>query len=496
MTPTTSTNRKTPAMKTLKTTLRSLLNMFQDICGFADNLSGVKSASQVTVRLEKLDELWENVNDVILNIETHDDYDEEEDNCSKQRSEFSSKYYDLKSLLLDKVKEFQEPPALNQSTRNLEAADQATMERVRLPQIVLQTFDGNIDDWLSFRDLYLSLIHRKADLPEVEKFHYLKGCLAGEAKSLVDPLPITRENYQVAWDSVMKRYNDSKQLKRRQVQALFKLPKLAKESATELRSLLEGFERSMQTLDQLVQPVEYKDLLLLDVLCARLDPITRRSWEELSSTKEQDTIKDLTDFLQRRVKVLAALPTKSSSYKEEPPQQKRAPFRHLSYTTVQRERWGCVACQEDHPLYQCPRFQRMSIPDRTKVLRDNGLCRNCFRHGHWAVDCSSPYTCRNCRGKHHTLVCSLTPSNGSRNGSPTLRAPAASRSTHSERPTTQGGTPAQVSSNVTGTKVSSILLATAVILVEGNNGDSGFKCNFMIEKLAQQLKVQSNGRLL
>ncbi|XP_062537807.1 uncharacterized protein LOC134206136 [Armigeres subalbatus] len=184
MPPTTSTNRKTPAMKTLKTTLRSLLNMFQDICGFADNLSGVKSASQVTVRLEKLDEMWEN--------------DEEEDNCSKQRSEFSSKYYDLKSLLLDKVKEFQEPPALNQSTRNLEAADQATMERVRLPQIVLQTFDGNIDDWLSFRDLYLSLIHRKADLPEVEKFHYLKGCLAGEAKSLVDPLPITRENYQVA----------------------------------------------------------------------------------------------------------------------------------------------------------------------------------------------------------------------------------------------------------------------------------------------------------
>ncbi|XP_062541586.1 uncharacterized protein LOC134209605 [Armigeres subalbatus] len=297
----------------------------------------------------------------------------------------------------------------------------------------------------------------------------------------------------------MKRYNDSKQLKRRQVQALFKLPKLAKESATELRSLLEGFERSMQTLDQLVQPVEYKDLLLLDVLCARLDPITRRSWEELSSTKEQDTIKDLTDFLQRRVKVLAALPTKSSSYKEEPPQQKRAPFRHLSYTTVQRERWGYVACQEDHPLYQCPRFQRMSIPDRTKVLRDNGLCRNCFRHGHWAVDCLSPYTCRNCRGKYHTLVCSLTPSNGSRNGSPTLRAPAASRSTHSERPTTQGGTPAQVSSNVTGTKVSSILLATAVILVEGNNGvrvparallDSGSECNFMTEKLAQQLKVQ------
>ncbi|XP_062539148.1 uncharacterized protein LOC134207442 [Armigeres subalbatus] len=265
--------------------------MVQDIWGFVNKLSEVRSVSQVTVRLEKLDELWEKVNDVILDIETHDDHDEEEDNCIKQRSEFGSKYYDLKSLLLDKVKEFEEPPAFNQSTRNLEASNQATMEHVRLPRIVLQTFDGNIDDWLSFRDLYVSvsLIHNNVDLPEVEKFYYLKGCLAGEAKALVDQLVITRANYHIAWDSLVKRYNDCKQLKRRQVQALLKLPKLAKESATELRFLLEGFARSMQTLDKIEQPAEYKDLLLLDVLCMRLEPETRKIWNEISS-REQDRI--------------------------------------------------------------------------------------------------------------------------------------------------------------------------------------------------------------
>ncbi|XP_062557498.1 uncharacterized protein LOC134222355 [Armigeres subalbatus] len=209
MPPTTSSSKKTPAMKTLKTTLRSLLNMFQDICGFVDKLSELTSASQVTVRLEKLDELWVKVNEVILEIETHDDYDEEEDDCFKQRSAFGSKYYDLKSSLLDKVKDFEEPAVLNQSTRGLDASHQPTGEHVRLPRIMLQTFDGNIDDWLSFRDLYMSLIHRKVDLPEVEKFHYLKGCLAGEAKALVDPLIITRPNYQIAWDTLMKRYNDN-----------------------------------------------------------------------------------------------------------------------------------------------------------------------------------------------------------------------------------------------------------------------------------------------
>ncbi|XP_062558128.1 uncharacterized protein LOC134223005 [Armigeres subalbatus] len=262
MAPTASSSKKAPAMKTLKTTLRSLLNMFQDICGFAENLSEVTSASQVTVRLEKLDELWEKVNEMILEIETHDDYDEKEDDCFKQRSAFGSKYYDLKSLLLDKVKEFEEPAVLNQSTRSLDTSHRPIGEHVRLPRIMLQTFEGNIDDWLSLRDLYITLKHRNVELPEVEKFHYLKGCLAGEAKALVDPLVITRANYQIAWDTLMKRYNDSKQLKRRQIQALFKLPKLTRESAVDLQYQPEGYERSTQTLDQLVQPADYKGLLL------------------------------------------------------------------------------------------------------------------------------------------------------------------------------------------------------------------------------------------
>lgn len=119
---------------------------------------------------------------------------------------------------------------------------------------------------MSFRDIYTSLIHHKADLPPVEKFHYLKGCLEGEAKALLDPLKITAANYQIAWDTLLKRYNSSKLLRKRQVQALLKLPSLAKESVGELQRLVEGFDRAVQNLDQVVEAVEYKDLLLVELL--------------------------------------------------------------------------------------------------------------------------------------------------------------------------------------------------------------------------------------
>lgn len=79
---------------------------------------------------------------------------------------------------MEKAKKFQDESCFYQSKQAAGAAQHGAMDRVRLPQIKLQTFDGDIDDWLSFRNLFTSLIHDKADLPKVEKFHYLKRCLA------------------------------------------------------------------------------------------------------------------------------------------------------------------------------------------------------------------------------------------------------------------------------------------------------------------------------
>ncbi|XP_058827822.1 uncharacterized protein LOC131687746 [Topomyia yanbarensis] len=500
MPPTTSSSaKKSPALRTLQTKLKSYQNMFRDICRFADSFGVETTASQVTVRLEKLEELWEKVNDVILDIETHEDFEAEDDAYAEQQSEFGNRYYQVKSVLLDKVKELEEPAVLNASIRGLDMTQQPTIEHVRLPQIKLQTFDGNIDEWLSFRDLYTSLIHWKADLPDVEKFHYLKGCLSGEAKALIDPLSITRANYQVAWETLTKRYNDSKLLKRRQIQALFKLLSLVKESANELQSLLEGFERVVQTLDQLVQPADYKDLLLLDILASRLDSGTRRAWEEHSSTKEQDTVKDLTEFLQRRIRVLGSLPTRSVEPKVVVPQPQRKPFvARSSHSVVQNTGGRCIACSESHPLYQCPAFQRLAVSARDKLLRNHSLCRNCFRKGHLAADCSSRYVCRNCKGKHHTLVCFRTDGEGGRE-STTKVANSSGNSKEGESSTRIASTPSAVSSNMSGQRSSSVLLATAIVLVEDDQGgsyqarallDSGSECNFMTERLCQLMSVQ------
>ncbi|XP_062533492.1 uncharacterized protein LOC134202507, partial [Armigeres subalbatus] len=257
------------------------------------------------------------------------------------------------------VKLKQEPVDLNQTN----ATGLGNLDHLKLPQIKLQTFGGNVEEWLSFRDLFSSLIHGKADLLEVEKFYYLKGCLQGEPKNLIDSLPITSANYNIAWDLLLKRYDNNKNLKKLQVQALFKLPCLTKESSSDLHTLVDGFERIVQTLDNIVQPADYRDLLLVNMLTTRLDPVTRRGWEEFSSTKQQDTVEKLSDYLQRRIRMLESLPVKAAESRSTPQWQQagkpKATSMKSSYSTTQVVVGRCIVCGASHLLFQCSVFQAM-----------------------------------------------------------------------------------------------------------------------------------------
>ncbi|XP_058816239.1 uncharacterized protein LOC131679517 [Topomyia yanbarensis] len=548
-----SAAKKGASLKALTTRLKDVQSSFNDIWQFVENCTEETTITDAEIRLQKLDELWERFSDILVEIKCHDDFPADGDGYEKERKEFSDYYYRAKSFLVDRVKERQEHSVLEQSIRVGETSMHGTLEHVRLPQIKLQFFNGDIDEWLSFRDLFTSLIHWKSDLPEVEKFHYLKGCLQSELKSLIDPLQITKADDKLKrkakrlrtrlstlhsvlprsprfyYDSITRStcthqrdrsnafasltatasqiaYNNSKLLRKRQMESLFKLPSLSKESASELHILLESFERAVQTLDQAVQPGDYKDLLLISLLTTRLDPVTRRGWEEYSSSKEVDTLKDLTDFLHRRVQVLESLPPRSvdnrGTQQSQVPSKQKPPVVKTSYSTAQSSGGRCVACTANHLLYQCGAFQRMSVSDREALLRTHSLCRNCFRQGHQAKNCQSKFSCRNCKGRHHTMVCFKREKEN--NAKEAKIANGENASTSKEPQTPESLQVANVAatdvsaSNTVQQFSSQVLLATAVVVIEDDDGrhfparallDSGSESNFVTERLSQRLKV-------
>jgi hypothetical protein len=81
---------------------------------------------------------------------------------------------------------------------------------IKLPVISLPTFDGNSCSWLQYRDTFEALIVNNNTLSNVQKFHYLIASLNNEAKDLIANLHVTNENFLVAWQLVIQRYNNKR----------------------------------------------------------------------------------------------------------------------------------------------------------------------------------------------------------------------------------------------------------------------------------------------
>ena len=75
-------------LKNLETKFRAHIELFKTISSFAEALGGAISIQQINVRIEKLGELWEKVNETIMDIEMHADFDPEESAVKVVRLDF------------------------------------------------------------------------------------------------------------------------------------------------------------------------------------------------------------------------------------------------------------------------------------------------------------------------------------------------------------------------------------------------------------------------
>nr|XP_029722497.1 uncharacterized protein LOC115263335 [Aedes albopictus] len=485
-------------IKTLKLRQKSLVASLTLIKTFVDDFDEDSQADEVPVRLESLTQLWSDYNRNQNELDTLDEA--AIDAHLAERTLLESSYYKVKGFLLAHNKS-----PLNQT---LQSPNHSTLHfppsasQVRLPDVKLPIFNGKLENWMNFHDLYLSLVHSSTDLSNIQKFYYLRSSLSESALQLIQTIPISAINYPVAWNLLLEHFQNPARLKQNYVDAIFEFQSLRKESASELHSLVEKFEANVKVLKQLGERIEHWDLLLIRLLSTRLDPTTRRDWEDFATTKPAVTFKDLTGFIQRRVTVLQSLQPKIIDAQSPILPKKPAQRSVSSHGANQLHPRKCAICSDHHPLYLCESFSKLSLEEKQAEVRRLQLCHNCLRTGHLSKDCSSSFNCRKCRGRHHTQLCSSdSPTSSESPSSP-------SHSSNSTEPPSTSASPLisasatfseTISCAAAGTTQKTVLLATALIDIiddEGNKHtarallDSGSECCFVSEQFAQRIKAR------
>lgn len=289
------------------------------------------------------------------------------------------------------------------SSKKSQRSGEFNRESVRLPTVDLPIFGGSGENWLEWIDKYNSLIHQRTSLPTIQKFEYLKLSLRGVALGLIDSLPTTEANYAIAYELLVQRYNNPKLLVQKHTRELFELKPVKVESASALRDLFDSARKHLRCLQNLEQPVESWDAVLIHLMANKLDSNTRREWESAASGTTPPSYKQLEKFVGERSHVLDAIPLQSRQDSE--PYPAKRPRTEVRALTVNRrnEMHGCVLCGRDHSLSSCSNFNAKSVDEKLKLVKRFALCFNCLKRNHTAEQCRNR-GCLKCDNKHHTSI--------------------------------------------------------------------------------------------
>ena len=304
------------------------------------------------------------------------------------------------------------------------------ISKVKLPKMVLKKFDGQLTNWATFWDMFVSSVHTNSELSDIDRFNYLHSLLEGPAADAVSGLSLTTANYAEAIAILKKRFGNRQQVVSKHMYLLLEL-----EGVTSLREFkrlrhlydqVEGHVRSLKSLG--ITPESYGSLL---------SPILMKKLPQelciIVSKRVGTENWNLDKIMEIMEEEIAARERANATASTMPPARKPSRDRPtaMSLATTNSFTPTCSYCGEHHTSASC---RTVTDPTaRMQILVEEGRCFVCLKKRHVGRDCKSSGRCYNCQARHHTSICGASRKPRS-SASPTL-ASSSSQSQHTQAST-------------------------------------------------------------
>lgn len=348
----------------------------------------------VQAKYDELQKRWENFeayHDEILEVTGKNEMDTQQAEYDRTEDVFSESV----ALFLNMLSKF----SIQDSTLQQRKATSDDKSVVRLPKMSLPVFSGGYNQWQSFRDLFVSMVHSNNDLGDAQKLHYLKTSLSGEAECLLRNVLVTNANYAESWKMLQRRFENTRVMVFTMINDIVQQPNVTG-TAESIKTMLDSTVQYIRALENLRQPVAQWDAWLVYTVVQKCDAETRLKWDEsIASTTELPTWKQLETFLLSRFRALeGSIPNTASSKRAA-----KAPTENVrSFLVTDGEQ--CQLCDEKHRLYKCAQFIAKPVEDRREIMRNSQLCFNCMSPQHRSSFCRSKFRCIFCKQRHNTLL--------------------------------------------------------------------------------------------
>jgi hypothetical protein len=385
---------------------------------------------------------------------------------------FRESYFAASSLIQGLVNR---QPRPSPSNLTLSSTESKMTARIKLPTIALPSFNGNAEEWVSYRDTFISMVHNNKDLSGSTKFRYLKSSITDKLSPIV-LMPESTERYEDAWETVKRFYENKRKIVDKHFASIFNMKRMTGESADELQRIINETRSNMAALQRMHSDEDLFQMVIANQVISRLDAHTRDLFET-DKKQEIPAWQELKEFLEKRQKVLSTLP-KPIKIDVPKPVHSRMSNAVAVEESMKLDQDSCPFCDDHHQPWVCNEFQAISIQDRWGKVKEANLCFNCLCSGHQTSLCPSHKRCQTCKKAHHSLL----------HRENVQRSMFTTSHRQEEEPITWN---TQFSMSSTQHE-SVVLLSTAIIKVQGADGnwkqlrallDNGSMANFVTEVL-------------
>ncbi|KAI4473002.1 hypothetical protein M0804_015528 [Polistes exclamans] len=324
-----------------------------------------------------------------------------------------------------------------------------------LPNISLLKFSGAFSEWRPFEELFSSMVKDNPDLSQVEKMHYLRTSLEGEAAKVVANLKLSADSFAIAWNRLSARFDNKRLLILAHLDRLMALPRIKERSSGSLNKIINLVTSSLSALETLGCPVDQWDHILVNQVGLALDDRIREDWEtrlgtsgefpplaklmshlistagalehietrraygEGKRTSQRPTSPPIRSYARAlNVKAVASTPAKTTQTPAKTTQTPaktsqtpgssqlavdKRPSENHPLPFINDLSNNCSYCSQRHYIAFCSQFKRLNQQKKVKVVAESRLCYNCLGR-HNVRQCRSNRRCNECGDRHHTLI--------------------------------------------------------------------------------------------
>lgn len=254
--------------------------------------------SLLDIQLRDLDSRWNKVEKSYESLMLSSEDAELKSTVQGQYDQCVSAYYLTVSQIMNKL---EQAKSNNNSRENSSNASQNVSDSfayIKVPPCDTEVFSGSYEEWPSFRDMFTAVYLNHPKLTCAQKLFHLRRKTSGNAGAIVKRFELTDDNFDIAWQALKTRYENTRVLVDNQLRILFNIPIAQSEDNESLQEIQASVSDCLAMLKSLGISVDDWDPILIHLISTKLPQETLLQWEQsLKSSKELPTWNQMNEFL-------------------------------------------------------------------------------------------------------------------------------------------------------------------------------------------------------